>query len=985
MISQILCATIALSGLDKVWHEANWVSFRKPPVVETGRCRLTYRLAAGDRAKNLHLTITDAQGEVFTYSSVSSKTADGVTEAVYVIAEGTQIGAMRNGRPCADSTRGKNKNQKLDPPLRLTAVVMNRTGMADAMRQPCELISLEPEATGIPNVTCRRKVRLEPDRDTFRGVKCEVGYEPDGKLHVTPKPDARNFSIHYNNFPGMRPFSGAKEIVVRTSCATNGTAAIFLKNLSSGEVVKSSLPWSTEMHFTLDLPPTGLWNIQNLGIWLKNPPAPGFTLDSIELVSVETEAGAFALDVDTGTKLYSVVEGQKPVVTLTNRGDRGLSLTGQVQLRDFHAKGPDIPVQATVKAGETLRLEIPGALKKGIWRVEAKIASGDSQAVLATTFAVLDRHVITPRLKLGACFRPGINYHADRFSPVDRELTMDALAACGCKLVRAGGFNFGRVERAEGVFDWAISDAIMAAAEKRGISINAGIYSPPPWSQDAERRKSIKHRKAGSCPPREGVYGRFVEKLAARYGTKIDYYEIGNEWDLFPIEVMTPDEAIRLVREGATAVKRGCPDAKVMPCGWTYPSSLQNSPRAGHQVGFQETVMKATKDLLDFYPNHMHGPFAQYRLRVPIFFEMRKHCGLDGLPWYANETALSTVNGMEDEAALTVYKKILFAWAHGSVDYIWYNLKATGWVPTDSEQAYGLLTADFHPRATYAAYSALVKIYLGLAFDRTLVEERTRLAYGFRGERKGHPTIVFGGWDEALATVPRTIPVKTDAKRAASADLMGNLTLLPVRNGRVDWPISAEPSSLILVDATVATPDERALHDIPLPENFVCTLKRGQQEPAFVLDTQGAVHETHQAIPELRDRLWKGRDDHSAKVWLDHDGEKVHVRVEVTDDVWAKGDGVEVTVTPRSPVGRESSNRRIVERLNDSTNQTINRRIDESTNRRIFEGTLPAPTEFFFAIRVLEDDGEGEDGWLRLGDDFEPERLVRFETPTVGS
>lgn len=47
--------------------------------------------------------------------------------------------------------------------------------------------------------------------------------------------------------------------------------------------------------------------------------------------------------------------------------------------------------------------------------------------------------------------------------------------------------------------------------------------------------------------------------------------------------------------------------------------------------------------------------------------------------------------------------KILSAWAWGSTDYIWYNLREIG--PDDSERGFGLVTVDYHPRATFGDFS----------------------------------------------------------------------------------------------------------------------------------------------------------------------------------------------------------------------------------------------------------------------------------------
>lgn len=69
----------------------------------------------------------------------------------------------------------------------------------------------------------------------------------------------------------------------------------------------------------------------------------------------------------------------------------------------------------------------------------------------------------------------------------------------------------------------------------------------------------------------------------------------------------------------------------------------------------------------------------------------------------------------------------------GSTDYIWYNLRATGWKPDDSEQNFGVITADYFPRPSYAAFAALSFACQGLDFDG--VTRTTEAALASRGEK----------------------------------------------------------------------------------------------------------------------------------------------------------------------------------------------------------------------------------------------------------
>ena len=128
------------------------------------------------------------------------------------------------------------------------------------------------------------------------------------------------------------------------------------------------------------------------------------------------------------------------------------------------------------------------------------------------------------------------------------------------------------------------------------------------------------------------------------------------------------------------------------------------------------------------------------------------------------------------------------------MDYIWYNLRATGWRVTDPEQAYGLITADYYPRATYCAFSALSALLEGFDRDTRLIDEKTRHVFRFR---KGNE-IVVAGWDAGLGGTA-AIPFRTDAARVETCDLMGNRAAYALQGGAVTWALGVEPSAIRFV------------------------------------------------------------------------------------------------------------------------------------------------------------------------------------------
>ena len=971
--------------------EAPWVGLaaieQDRPVLTPGKVRVVMRYAEGGIVRTPgSLRVVDAEGEIFRYSPIERTCLDGRMFVTYNVIEGGQVGAFFAGRPKAGSTQGPKRNGHFDLPIRLQEVVLGLEAYEQTGELVFERIECDGDDAGRSATVRAPLVKFRPGYDRFLGNGVEIR-PGDGRLDVHTQRCCTE--LRYASYPGMKPFPSTCDIVLRTSTNAMGTAILNLVDPATGAKLRLRAPWRTETHFATNLPAGSSWQIKTLELWQPKRkdgtiPAFDFAVTGLEGVWRTSGAGACRLDVETGNELHVVRPGrerpgygvEQPVLTLWNASDAVQKWKGVLRCRDFWGKGFDVPVDREVAAGETVRLPLTQPLAKGVWYVHGEIAAADGSSTRPETrFAVLDDHPRTPRLARGAKFRPGINWHAGRFPDGVRALTEDALEACGCKLVRAGGFGQAGIERREGEFDWAISDAIMSETEARGISLDTIVYGPPRWAQDTNRIARIGHFKAHMVPPREGVFGAFAEKIAARYGTKIDYYELGNEWDLIPEVIMTRDEAVRVHREGYAALKRGCPDVAVMSNGWTSPDVRPDHYGKQWLVGdgYLAYVMSRVKDQSDYFPIHMHCPFPQYRKKVLRFLDLRRRIGCEGMPWFSNETALSSVNGQEAAVARDVYRKILYAWANGSADYIWYNLKATGWVESDPEQGYGLITADFYPRAGYAAFSSLTAIYLGLDYEATLIDRSSRLAYRFSGTNPVKQ-IVLGGWDEAAVT-PCAIRVRTDAARVEQVDLMGNRRAVPVANGETVWQISDWPSSLVLTEATRAEPNADDLAAIPVRPGSVVTIPADAEgrAPDFELKTADRVCDLHQAIPEARHRVWKGPKDLSAKIWFSRRGDDVRVRVAVADDIHAAGDGAEVSLqlpggghkAVRFPVATRSGSTDIYEMVLRGTEQGFDA-------ARLASGVS-------FSVKVFDDDGEGPDGWIGLTDETEPMKVLRFK------
>lgn len=906
------------------------------------------------------LKFRDAQGEFFQFRPIEVQTlVDGDVGLCFRIKEGAQSGV----------TWGTKKlNEKFDGPLRFVEFNFNWTSVGKG-----EVVFKRLETWVEPARDC-----LTVDRDILPRVTGKDRYVPhncglvatnDTLVVTMPSPHAWLAPVGLP--PGPNRWDGPAVMRLRLSRAVaGGRVELGLRDERTKKVQKFFAPWnSSNVVFKTDLPASSACYFSHLAFTLPKDVADRtFTIRGMDAIVRRTKVGAFKLDVETGNPLHLVNRPEhRPVARLTNRAVEALPLKGTLRVTDFWGKGQTIPLDRMVDAGETVEIPLGVPAKFGIYRVDAALVDGDCLSKARVQFAKLPPRTVTPQWPKGV-FRFGVNYHVMRYSEKDRALTQAAMVAMGCKLARSDIFAFAQVCPQEGVYNWAACERCLVELETHGISLDAIMYGTPYWARPKEWQTPAADKlgRTDSFPCRPGLYEDYCRKLAARYGTRIAYYEVGNEWDLVPPESLSIDEGIRMQREAMRGLHAGCADVVCIPNGWAcalesrHPSFVKN---------FQRRMMGEAQDAYDVYPIHLHGSFRDYARSLRELFKFRAEKGIRQ-PWYSNESAWTTVHGGEDTVADCVWQKILFAWSHGSTDYIWYNLRATGFDPSDAEQGFGLMTGDFYPRASMAAFSALSDIFGRLSFKEILADTEPRFVGRWEGVRDGRSVAVLAGWDLAAQT-PCPIRVATDAKRVWRCDVMGNRVETPVVGGQVVMPLEAAPVAFMFEDATTIAPqadDLAAAATFILPDLVVPPTHPAA--PQIVLDRFNQVVELYQADPANVDRTWKGVADVSAKAWFARraDG-TLDVKVEVVDDVAAAGDGATLVVKRPGAKARQVA-------------LTAVRRIGTTT---VYKNALDlsAPgggTDLRVGLVVYDDDGRGRDGWLEssVGLGESPDTAVLF-------
>lgn len=713
-------------------------------------------------------------------------------------------------------------------------------------------------------------------------------YYTNGVLTVAP--DRYDFHLLSDRrLPGAKPFRAPRTMMLVTEGAPDGgTVNVVLRNRDRDKSVCAKTNWFDRTVFHLDLTADEYWKVERIDFFAKKGTRPSpFRIRTLDAFSFRAPAEAIRLDVDTGSPLHVSTDPSNVVLTLFNSASEPVSFECVLKAVNYFGDAIEIPVSATLGSEKSLRVPVRLAQAKpegswrtrGIWRVSGRVRSRGSEAKTETRFAVLNMNKVTPRLPYGK-FRLGID--AIAYKGRHRQLTLDALTACGAKLVRNYGFAASDCWRKPEKMDFSSVDKLMSELKERGLSVSANCWPIADWMVPDERRKQLGWPKWIRLRAKRGVMGEYAEKLAAHFGSDIDYVETSNEADLWGADAMSAEEYVDYQKEVFAGVRRGCPDIKVLPSAWAFADSTAQMVR---RKGFLEKVMADSKGFYDIHPIHMHGGFSVYEKEIlGKLMPLRERLGIT-VPWYASETSNTTINGAEDGVARLVWMKILFSWAHGASDYIWFNLRGTGWRPSDPEQGFGLLSADYYPRATYAAFSALANIVTGLDFDGIVSERDGRHLYRFRGTSGGRPVRVMAGWDR-FTDPPFPIRIRTDATRAVVVDLMGNSRPAEtVKDGFV-FPISKVPSAIVLNGATKAEAYAEDADNVPAPKINArdCPARIEGREPDFVLNKVDQVRQLYAANPETVDRTWKGPSDLSAKVWIGRAEDCLRIRFEVTDD-----------------------------------------------------------------------------------------------------
>ena len=433
------------------------------------------------------------------------------------------------------------------------------------------------------------------------------------------------------------------------------------------------------------------------------------------------------------------------------------------------------------KANDSVELPMKKPFKAGVYYIAYKITKegedGFSHSRKISYAAML------PTGKYHQLFSDNFLFsvceHLPRYNREEQLLLADYMVAAGIHHVRAAAPLWFECEPQPNVsLKWP--EEMYQLLIDRNIEVQGNLLCPPDWATDTEW---LAKKWGGIRKPDYKLYSEYVKRYVAKHKGKIRMFENFNEVNLYTKfwNVASYGEYEAVCHK---ALKEGNPDALMLSGSW-----------AGVMNNWSEQYYAKYPDHGDILAYHYHGRFDTDVNEILYLNEIIRKDKLKQR-WFANECAWSSLT--DDVPAETLFKKLIFSWAQGSIGYTWYNLRDKGWDPKDGEHHYGLLTQDMYPRASYVVYNALTGVYRDAKYLNELKIKPDLFA--FRFERGNN--VIFPMWTMSRDYGTQTLVFRTNAKSAEIVDMFGNAEKIGIVNGVFAAGVSNRPVSLRLTPTT---------------------------------------------------------------------------------------------------------------------------------------------------------------------------------------
>ncbi len=476
-------------------------------------------------------------------------------------------------------------------------------------------------------------------------------------------------------------------------------------------------------------------------------------------------------------------------MTIDNRGSEPLDLKGTVTVQETGYAKQETPLTVTVPAGQSGSITVPGDFtRQGSYQLAYQFQSASGKTYQGT-HRVARMNPAGPTPGRAEEFLFGLCGHPERFSPEAAELEALAAGLCGAKILRVD-FGWPRIQPRQGEWNFSTYDRLVEVFGRNGVELQCLLGYDAPWAVVQGYQPKNPEITGRPRLPDYRYFAEFAGKVAARYQDRIKYFEIWNEPDLIGFANFAPEQYMELLTHGYNAIKHVAPDAKVMNGGIASARS-NRSGNPNHNCGLLDLLKADGGKHFDLFAYHGHGSLSSYRDGL----EDLKKIGLlaPDTPWgwYSNETAETSAVIGEERQAASLFKKLLTAWSEGAMGYNWYLLREKEYYPMGHhERHFGLITADFEPKAGYVTYNMLANEYQGGKFLRQLPLGKGLSALLFSA-RNGQELLAL--WSDGQ---PRTLLLSGLPAGTVRIDLYGNETTVKQRDGLAYLKLSELPFTL---------------------------------------------------------------------------------------------------------------------------------------------------------------------------------------------
>ncbi len=797
------------------------------------------------QARCFNLRLIDAKNEVFQFRKWISWSKAGDWSLEFMVDPNSTEGY---------SCWGGDKNKKMDQPVSLLGFSVDfrkNMGPGEVYIKAVRLCSVaddrqSPKAaiTGDLSASLLDDAAIAAIR--FRYVRGRV---EDGRIVLSRGKAAKakmGVRFNYSNALGSwctapkLPLFNAAELTVKCTIE-KATVPIDKVDFTFVDIKGKFHNWSEKVHWPKDSGTESVTfkiprhdsegkilaqplRLSEMTFWPQGAFAGELRIDSLKLHLVQNVTDAFKLEVKTGNNLHVLKAGEKEKLhlELTNLLDREQKINAAFSVSDFNGKETTwLPAKTyAFKPGETITVPPPAIDKYGIYYIKCRLSLPENPAdsgELSRSIAYLKPVGATPEIKNPKGFVMGIVSHPDR-SPSEIEREADAVSLVGAKVLRTPCTPWDP--------KYEIFDKIVETFSRYGVNFDFVM--------------SYKRKDDKAVPPVADLEKsrEYYRDLFTRYKGRVWGWEVLNEPDWHPAAPST-DDYVKLAHIAREELDKADPDAKLLSSGFC----AFDLPKKGK---YQRDVMIKCNDIFDFHCFHGHAAFPSYsKVTVDkLLLPLRKDNNIT-IPWYSNETALSSGNHSEKEQAEAIFKKLLFAWSRGTIGYNWYNLRNKSDNPHNVDQNYGMFSMDFYPKAIYPAFNTVASLFRDKEYVRQLPLPDDIYVYEF----KSGDEIVLGAWSENCSQY--RILLETDASEAELIDLMGNAAPAEKMGSLIILPCTAEVTALRLKGATkvkmVPAAVELQLPELLMPEkSYPVECKFHNPEPraqdySFTLSTPDFV------------------------------------------------------------------------------------------------------------------------------------------------